>query len=158
MIFFLVLIALLLSFRHTKRKQKRRAKQAPDKALQQAARQRERDEKQRQREAIAAEKAAAHERKEEAAKQQAAADEEFLIKQIDKLYKMIWDADEELTAARQLCQHDREANKAGAVVPDKIANKHRAERDNLEKKVMQLERNIYSYETKLNKAQQIARN
>lgn len=154
MIFFLVLIAVLLSFRHTKRKPKRRAKQ--DATRQQAAQRI--DEKQRQREAIAAEKAAARERKETAARQQAAADEEFLIKQIDKLYKMIWDADEELTAARQLCQHDREANKAGAVVPDKIAAKHRAERDKLEKKVMQLERNIYSYETKLNKAQQIARN
>lgn len=154
MILLLILLALFLAFR--KARPRGAVKQTPKTSVN--AKQIERDKKQRQREAIAAEKAAARERKETAAKQQAAADEEFLIKQIDKLYKMIWDADEELTAARQLCQHDREANKAGAVVPDKIAAKHRAERDKLEKKVMQLERNIYSYETKLNKAQHIAQN
>lgn len=116
-----------------------------------AAREAERAEAKRQREEE-------RERKAVANRQQAEADKVFLVEQIDKLYTMLWDADAELTAARRTCQHDAEANKAGAVVADKITAKHRAERDELEKKVMQLERNIHSYEAKLNKAQQIAQN
>lgn len=116
-----------------------------------AAREAERAEAKRQREEE-------RERKAVANRQQAEADKVFLVEQIDKLYTMLWEADAELTAARRTCQHDAEANKAGAVVADKITAKHRAERDKLEKKVMQLERNIHSYEAKLNKAQQIAQN
>lgn len=154
MILLLLLLALFLAFR--KSRPRVTVKQTPKTAVN--AKQIERDAKQRQRETVAAEKAAARERKETAARQQAAADAAFLVNQIDKLYNMLWDADAELDTARSTCEHDREANKAGAVVAEKIASKHRAERDKLEKKVMQLERNIHSYETKLNKAQQIAQN
>lgn len=154
MILLLILLALFLAFR--KARPRVAVKQTPKTSVN--AKQIELDKKQRQREAIAAEKAAARERKETAAKQQAVADAAFLVNQIDKLYQMLWDADADLDAARRTCEHDRDANKAGAVVAEKIASKHRAERDKLEKKVMQLERNIHSYETKLNKAQQIAQN
>lgn len=152
----IVLTLCLVAFILIQRDRRQTIKQAPPKSANE--KQIERDKKQRQQKAIAAEKAAARERKETAARQQAAADADFLICQIDKLYSMLWDADAELTAARRTCEHDSEANKAGAVVAEKIASKHRAERDKLEKKVMQLERNIHSYETKLNKAQQIAQN
>lgn len=116
-----------------------------------AAREAERAEAKRQREEE-------RERKAEASRQQAEADKVFLVEQIDKLYTMLWEADAELTAARRTCQHDSEMNRHGAVVAEKAVAKHSTERDKLEKKVMQLERNIYSYETKLNKAQQIAQN
>lgn len=154
MILLLLLLALFLAAR--KSRPRVAVKQTPKTSAN--TKQIEREKKQRQRETAAAEKAAARERKETAARQQAAADADFLINQIDKLYKMLWDADADLDAARCTCEHDRDANKAGAVVAEKIVSKHRAERDKLEKKVMQLERNIYSYETKLNKAQQIAQN
>lgn len=103
-------------------------------------------------------KEAERKRKAEANRQQAEADKVFLVEQIDKLYNMLWDADADLKAARETCKHDNEMNKYSAVIPEKQAAKHRADRDKLEKKVMQLERNIHSYETKLNKAQQIAQN
>ncbi len=154
MILLLLLLALFIAAR--KSRPRVTVKQTPKTTVN--AKQIERDAKQRQRETVAAEKAAARERKETAARQQAAADAAFLVGQIDKLYSMLWDADADLDAARRTCEHDREANKAGAVVAEKIASKHRAERDKLEKKVMQLERNIHSYESKLNKAQQIAQN
>lgn len=97
-------------------------------------------------------------RKAEAAQRQAAADEAFYIEQIDKLYAMLWDADEDLERARTICQHDNEQNRAGAVVSDKVVGKHRAERDRLSKRVMQLERSIHAYETKLNKCRFILAN
>lgn len=122
-----------------------------DRERERAAKEAERAEAKRQRDAE-------RERKAEAERQQAEADKVFLVEQIDKLYKILWDADSELKAARETCQHDNEMNRHGAVIPEKQAAKHRAERDKLEKKVMQLERNIYSYETKLNKAQQILQN
>lgn len=120
-----------------------------NKERERAAKEAERAEAKRQREEE-------RERKAEAARQQAEADKVFLVEQIDKLYNMLWDADADLKAARETCQHDNECNRHGAVISEKEASKHRAERDKLEKKVMQLERNIHSYETKLNKAQQIA--
>lgn len=94
---------------------------------------------------------AERQRKVEAERRQAAADEQFLIDQIDKLYAMLWEADEDLELARQNCKHDNEMNRSGAVVADKVVNKHRADRDKLSKKVMNLERSIHAYETKLNK-------
>ena len=119
------------------------------KAAEKAAKEAERAEAKRQREEE-------RERKTTAARQQAEADIIFLVEQIDKLYNLLREADAELKNARLTCQHDNECNKHGAVISDKEAAKHRAERDKLEKKVMQLERNIHSYESKLYKAQQIA--
>lgn len=100
---------------------------------------------------LIAQKQTQRQRKTEAERQQAAADEAFLIEQIDKLYQMLWEADEDLELARQNCQHDNEMNRAGAVVADKVVNKHRADRDKLAKKVMNLERQIHAFESKLNK-------
>lgn len=157
----IVLSLLLLSFvliRWKRRRTRYTASSATPRDAERAQRQRERDEKQRQREAIAAEKAAAKKRKETAERQQAAADKDFYISQLDKMYSLLWETDTELERARQTCRHDTEANRAGAVVADKIVNKHYKERESLEKKVMQLERSIHATETKLNKAQQIAEN
>ena len=124
--------------------------------LQRRERERERAAKEAERAESKRQREEEKERKAEAERQQAEADKFFLVEQIDKLYTMLWDADAELKAARQTCQHDGEMNRAGAVIAEKMVSKHRAERDKLERKVMQLERNIHSYETKLNKAQQIA--
>lgn len=133
------------------KREKAKAEESRARAIKtaQAEKEAERAEAKRQREEE-------RERKATAARQQAEADKVFLVEQIDKLYNMLWDADSELKAARQTCQHDSEMNRAGAVIADKVVSKHRAERDKLEKKVMQLERNIHSYESKLYKAQQIA--
>lgn len=152
----IVLPLLLLSFVLIRWK-RRRARYTASGAMPRDAEraQRQREEKQRQREAVAAEKAAAKKRKETAERQQAAADKDFYISQLDKMYVLLWDADTALERARQTCRHDTEANRAGAVVADKIVNKHYKERETLEKKVMQLERSIHATETKLNKAQQI---
>lgn len=115
-------------------------------------------ERKRERASQAAQREAAKQRKAEAERQQAAADTSFYIDQIDKLYSMLWDADAELQTARKTCQYDNEMNKNGAVIPEKIAAKHRADRDKLARRVMQLENSIHARETKLNKAQQIVQN
>lgn len=108
--------------------------------------------KQTDRSILMAQKQAEKQRKAQAERQQAEADEAFLIDQIDKLYQMLWDADADLELARKICQHDNDMNRTGAVVSIKDVTKHRTERDKLAKKVMNLERSIHSFETKLNKA------
>ena len=107
-------------------------------------------------EAARAEREAEKQRKAEAERQQAAADRDFCIGQLDKLNAMLWELDEELNKANEVCQHDAEMNRHGAVIAEKIVNKHRADRDKLARKVMQLENAIHAKETKLNKALLIA--
>ena len=108
------------------------------------------------REAARAEREAEKQRKAEAERQQAAADRDFYIEQLDKLNAMLWKLDNDLNKANEVCQHDAEMNKHGAVVAEKIVNKHLADRDKLARKVMQLENAIHAKETKLNKARLVA--
>ena len=108
------------------------------------------------REAARAEREAEKQRKAEAERQQAANDSEFYVEQIDKLYSMLWELDADLDKAREVCRYDNEMNKHGAVVAEKIVNKHRADRDKLARKVMQLENAIHAKEAKLNKARLVA--
>ena len=135
------------------KREKAKAEESRARAIKtaQAEKEAERAEAKRQREEE-------RERKTTAARQQAEADIIFFVEQIDKLYNFLREADAELNKARLTCIHDNECNQHGAVISEKEAAKHRAERDKLEKKVMQLERNIHSYESKLYKAQQIAEN
>lgn len=109
-----------------------------------------------EREAARAEREAEKQRKAEAERQQAATDSEFYVEQIDKLYSMLWELDADLDKAREVCRYDNEMNKHGAVVAEKIVNKHRADRDKLARKVMQLENAIHAKEAKLNKARLVA--
>ena len=108
------------------------------------------------REAARAEREAEKQRKAEAERQQAANDSEFYVEQIDKLYSMLWELDADLDKAREVCRYDNEMNKHGAVIAEKIVNKHRADRDKLARKVMQLENAIHAKEAKLNKARLVA--
>lgn len=132
-------------------KPKKKKKKAPVN-LKRFEKEQEKAKKEAERERIAAEKKAERERKATAERQQAAADKDFYIEQIDKLNSMLWELDEELQAAKEKVKQDLILNKYGAVVPEKIAAKHRADRDKIAKKVMQIENSIHAKETKLNKA------
>lgn len=103
-------------------------------------------------------KAEAKRQKEEAARAQAEEDIPYLLNQLDRLKEMIEDAKADLRIARQRVQYDAEMNAHGAVIAEKIVNKHIAERDKAMRKVMSLETQIHSKEKQLTKAQLIAQN
>lgn len=159
----LTLTAWALLHKYTRKPQKRRkmpvyaAPMMPSaadlerqrKAQERAQRDAERAEKQ-------AEKERAAEEKRMIQKAQAVEDVAFLENRLECLYEQIEDANAQLYAARRNCRYDADMNSHGAVVADKIVNKHIAERDKLMRKVMTLENQIHSAEQKLNKARRIA--
>ncbi len=118
----------------------------------------QRREKERERAQKEAEREEAKRQKEAEARAQAEEDIPYLETQLSRYYEMIEDAKADLRLARQRVKHDAEMNEHGAIIAEKVVNKHITERDKLMKKVITLENQIHAAEKKLSKAQQIAQN
>lgn len=88
-------------------------------------------------------------------KQQAVEDIPYLKNQLDRYYEMINACQIDLKLARQRVQYDNDMNKYGAVISEKVVNKHVADRNKLLQKISKLEGQIHAAEKNLNKAQQI---
>lgn len=133
--------------------------QRQHKESEKAQREAERREKQLARDRQAEARRIERERRQEAEKQQAAADVDFYTARIDSLYALLWEADAALEAAQRTVDHDEAMNASGgAVIAEKVANKHKAERYKLARRVMQLEGSIRAAEARLNKARITADN
>ena len=76
-------------------------------------------------------------------------DVEFWKQQLDRHYEMLWEYDDKLAKARQAVSFDREANKYGAVVNEKVEELHKKEFQKWLKKVTTLEAQIYRLERKV---------
>ena len=147
MTFALIAAALIVCW--PRRKTKRRKRRAVSPAQQRKARDRAIKE---------AEKAEAKRQKDAAARAQAAEDIPYYEHQIDILTNMIEDAKAAYHITRQRVQYDAAMNQHGAIIKEKVVNAHITERDKAMKKVLSLERQIHTFETKLNKARAILDN
>lgn len=86
---------------------------------------------------------------------QAKEDYAYIKQQLSRYYKLIEEANINLSNAQDSVDHDNDVNRYGGVVPQKEVKKHITERDRLVTKVIRLENQIHAAEKKLAKIRYI---
>ena len=76
---------------------------------------------------------------------------EHCKRQLDLYYEMLWAAEDALSKAKNEVELDRQLNKYGAVIPEKIEEKHLKEYQKCLNKVATINNKIHTTERSLNK-------
>lgn len=102
-----------------------------------------------------AEKARIKAEKEQAAREQAKKDFTFYSGRLETLYQMETDTARAYFKAVETVETDAEQNRYTYIIPEKIAQKHIAERDKLQAALLKVQNQIHAAENKLTKAKNI---